>query len=341
MYELTRRSIVTGGAALALAALAGPAFAADSIDMAAAKKEGSVVWYTSTPIQTAQKIANAFEAKHGVKVELFRSGGTAILRRFMQEKSAGTIAADLLTTSDPAAMSEMAAKGTFVPFQPEGIDKIPAALRDPKGNWIAQRVNAITIYGRTDIVPENQMPQTWSALTDAKYKGKLVMTDPSFTSLQLGVVSMMSKERGWDFYEKLRENDTMIVQGNQQALDMVKRGERAIAAGASMAYAIKARSEGHPIAIVYPKDGTFVITAPTAIIKGSPHPNAAKLLAAFMVSPDAQKLLPEGGDYAARTDIAPPAGSPPLADIKILPLDFDYIVANSNQVKKKFNEVFQ
>jgi iron(III) transport system substrate-binding protein len=341
MNGMKRRSIILGAAVFGLAALAGPSFAADSVDMAAAKKDGSVVWYTSTPIKTAQKIANAFEAKYGVKVELFRSGGTAILRRFMQEKSAGQVAADVLTTSDPAAMTEMAGKGTFVPFRPEGIDKIPSALQDPKGRWIAQRVNAITIYGRTDIVPQDQMPATWSALTDAKYKGKLVMTDPSFTSLQLGVVSMMSKERGWGFYEKLRANDTMIVPGNQQALDMVKRGERAIAAGASMAYAIKARDEGHPIAIIFRKDGTFVIASPTAIVKGSPHPNAAKLLATYMISMEAQKLLPEGGDYAARTDIAPPKGSIPLGEIKILPLDFDYVAAHSAKVKKKFNEVFQ
>src|SRR3546814_193771 len=146
MNGMNRRSIIIAAVAFGLAAIGGPAFAADSVDMAAAKKDGSVVWYTSTPIKTAQKLANAFEAKYGVKVELFRSGGTAILRRFMQEKSAGQVAADVLTTSDPAAMSEMAAQGTFVPFRPEGIDKIPAALQDPKGLWIAQRVNAITIY---------------------------------------------------------------------------------------------------------------------------------------------------------------------------------------------------
>ena len=68
--------------------------------------------------------------------------------------------------------------------------------------------------------------------TPRDLKGKRVMTNPSFTSLQVGVVAMMAKLRGWDFYEKLNKNDIVVVQGNEQALNMVKTGERPIAAGA-------------------------------------------------------------------------------------------------------------
>ena len=62
-------------ASLTLTASAQPA------DLAAAKAEGKVVWYTSTPVETANKIAKLFEAQTGIRVELFRSGGSAILRR--------------------------------------------------------------------------------------------------------------------------------------------------------------------------------------------------------------------------------------------------------------------
>ena len=97
-------------AAAALIALAGPALAQDAVDAAKAKAEGKVVWYTSTPLPQAQKIVNLFEKEHGIKVELFRSGGSAILRRFQQETDAGRIAADVLTTSDPAAAAMLAAR---------------------------------------------------------------------------------------------------------------------------------------------------------------------------------------------------------------------------------------
>jgi iron(III) transport system substrate-binding protein len=185
------------------------------------------------------------------------------------------------------------------------------------------------------------LPKTWGDLTDTKYKGKLVMTDPSFTALQLTVVGMMSKNLGWGFYEKLRQNDIMVVQGNQQVSDNVKRGERLIAVGALDSYAADDRKAGHPIVTILPADGTFVIPSPTAVIKGSPNPNAAKLLAEFMIGDAAQKVFPADGGYAARKDVAPPADGITLDKIKVLPVDYDYVEKEAARIKKRFNEVFQ
>jgi hypothetical protein len=55
---LKRREFIT---AAALIALTGPAFAQDAVDLAKAKSDGKVVWYTSTPLPQAQKIVNLFE----------------------------------------------------------------------------------------------------------------------------------------------------------------------------------------------------------------------------------------------------------------------------------------
>ena len=331
-------------AALTLAlglATAGLAQAQDKADVAAAKKEGKVVWYTSTPVETGQKIAKMFEAQYGIRVEMFRSGGSAILRRFLQENQAKRINADLLTTSDPAAATELGEQGLFVPFKPANFDKIPEGAKDPNGSYIAQRLNIITIYVRSDRVTGAEVPRTWDALLDSKYKGKLVMTDPSFTSLQLSVIGMNAKLKGWDYYEKLRKNDIMIVQSNQQVSDMIKRGERVIAAGALDSYAAEDRKDGHPIETVYPTDGTYVIPSPTSVVKGSPNPNAGKLLAEFMISDEVQKLFPEEGSYAARADLPPPAGSPAVKDIKLITVDYDFLRKQGPTIKKKFNEIFQ
>jgi iron(III) transport system substrate-binding protein len=314
---------------------------ASDVDMAAAKKEGKVVWYTSTPIATAQKISRLFEDETGIKVEMFRSGGSAILRRFLQESQAGRTAVDVMTTSDPAATAALARKGTFVAFKPANFDKVIEAGRDKDGYYVAQRLNLMTIYARADKVSEADRPKTWGDLTHARYKGKLVMTDPSFTSLQLMVVGMISKTMGWGFYEKLRQNDIMVVPGNQQVSDNIKRGERLIAVGALDSYAAADRKAGHSIVTILPADGTYVIPAPTAVIKDSPNPNAARLLAEFMIGDAAQKVLAADGSYAARVDIPPPADGVALDKIKVLPVDYDYVEKESARIKKKFNEVFQ
>lgn len=323
----------------ALSATAG--LAQDSVDLAAAKREGRVVWYSSTPVENATRIVKAFEADTGIRVELFRTGGSAVLRRFMQEISAGRIVADVLTTSDPGGFATLVKRGLLVPFRPPHLDKVPESARDAGGHWFAQRLNLISIYLRTDKVAAADHPRTWADLLDPRHKGRMVMTDPSYTSLQLSVVGMLSRINGWGYYERLHRNDVMIVQGNQQVAETIRRAERVIAAGASDSYATDDRKAGHPVATIFPADGAFVIPSPTAVIKGSANPNAAKALAAFMLTDTVQRLFPEEGGYAARSDMPPPDGNPPLQAIRTIPVDFDYIEAEGVRIKRRFAEVFQ
>jgi iron(III) transport system substrate-binding protein len=77
--------------------------------------------------------------------------------------------------------------------------------------------------------------------------------------------------------------------------------------------------------MVYPTEGVFIVSSPTAIIKGARNPNAAKLFAQFMISPLAQKMIADGGVHAARIDIAPPPGQPALSEMKFIPVDLDLI----------------
>jgi iron(III) transport system substrate-binding protein len=328
------------GAAL-LAIAGGAAAAQDAVDAAKAKAEGKVIWYTSTPIEQGQKIVDAFQKETGIKVEMFRSGGSAILRRFQQEVDAGRIAVDVLTHSEPAAANVLGKKGLFVAFKPQGFDKVPDAAKDPNGLFVGQRLNLMTHYLRSDRIAAADEPGTWDDLLAPRYKGKLVMTDPSFTSLQVSVVGMTAKMRGWDFYEKLRGNDVMIVQGNQQVSDMLKRGERLLAVGALDSYAADLKKEGHPIKTLYPPDGLFVIPSPTSVVKGSPNPAAARLFAQFMIGDTAQRIFPADGGYSSRMDIAPPAGSPDLASLKIIAVDSDLIEKETTRIKRRFNEIFQ
>ena len=328
-------------AMLMLAGNFGPALAADPVDMVAAKREGKMVWYTSVPIETAQKIANLFEQKNGIKVELFRSGGSNILRRFQQEADGGKIFVDVLTHSEPAAARVMAKKGLFVPFKATDFDKVPSEVKDPNGLYVAQRLNVMAIYLRDDKVTAADRPKRWADLAQPKYKGKMVMADPSFTSLLVTITGMLAKTQGWAFFEKLRQNDILLVQGNQQVSDMVKRGERVIAVGADAAYVGEVKKTGLPVSTLYPEDGAFIIPSPSSVVKNSPNPNAAKAFADFMLSKTVQELFPQEHLYSARVDIPGPEGNPPLGDIKIQPVDYDYIEAESTRIKRRFADAMQ
>ena len=51
---------------------------ADRVDADAARREGSLSWYTSTPVDLAQQLADTFQKETGIKVQLLRTGGQAL-----------------------------------------------------------------------------------------------------------------------------------------------------------------------------------------------------------------------------------------------------------------------
>ena len=67
-----------------------------------ASRKATLSWYTSTPFPLVQHLADKFTADTGIKVTLLRSGGEAVLRRFLQEYQAGQAGADIITMSDAA-----------------------------------------------------------------------------------------------------------------------------------------------------------------------------------------------------------------------------------------------
>jgi iron(III) transport system substrate-binding protein len=324
-----------------LLAPAARAQAADQVDVEAARREKSLSWYTSTPVAQAQQLASTFEQQTGVKVQLLRTGGQAVLRRLQQELSAGRPGADVLTMSDAGAANGLARQGILEPFRPEGFDQVVDDAKDKEGRWIAQRLQLVGIPIRTDKVPEADRPRTWSDLTNPKYKGLMVMPDPSFTAIQLIVVATLSQRLGWDFYKALRRNDTMVVQGHQQVFSTMQQGERVIGAEGADPRSFYDGKEVPNQTIVYPSEGTFLVSSPTGVLKGARSPSAAKLFAQFMVSTEAQKIIVASGIHSSRVDLPPPAGQPALNAVKVLPIDLDYVEEKARELKTRFSEIFQ
>jgi iron(III) transport system substrate-binding protein len=313
----------------------------DRADAEAARREGTLSWYTSTPVAQAQQLASRFEQQTGIKVQILRTGGQAVLRRLQQEISAGRPGADVMTMSDAGAANGLAKQGVFEPFRPDGFDKVVTDAKDAQGRWIAQRIALFGMPIRTDKVAEGDRPKTWSDLRDPKYKGKMVMPDPNFTAIQLIVVGTLSQKLGWDFYRALRANDTMVVQGHQQVFAIMQQGERVIGAEGADPRSFYDGKDVPNHTMIYPSEGAFIVSSPTAIIKGARNPNAAKLFAQFMITPEAQKIIVDSGIHSSRVDLPPPSGQPALDAVRFIPVDLDFIETKGRELKTRFSEIFQ
>src|SRR5437899_10227824 len=47
------------------------------------------------------------------------------------------------------------------------------------------------------------------------------------------------------------------------------------------------------------------------------------------------------GHAAGRSDVEPPAGNPPLGQIKLMPIDYEQIEKDAKSLKTRFNEIYQ
>ena len=78
----------------------------------------------------------------------------------------------------------------------------------------------------------------------------------------------------------------------------------------------------------------------TGLIKDAAHPHAAFLFHEFWMGKDAQELLVAGGKYSSRTDADPPTGSPPLASLKLLTLDYNEYKENKQDIQQRMADIF-
>src|SRR5438309_10228424 len=69
--------------------------------LAAAKKEGTLTFYTSMQTPESGPLAAAFEKKYGIKVQLWRAGSEQVLQRAVAEARGGRHTLDLVELNAP------------------------------------------------------------------------------------------------------------------------------------------------------------------------------------------------------------------------------------------------
>src|SRR4051812_45453312 len=141
--------------------------AADQALIDAAKKEGTVTWYTTLIVnQMARPAVDAFEKKYGIKVDYIRADTNDILLRLQNEGQAGKVQADLVdTTSGTPTLKRM---GILEKWLPDSAKTLPKEYVDPEGYWIATSLYILTLGYNTDLVPKSTEPKSLKELLEPK-----------------------------------------------------------------------------------------------------------------------------------------------------------------------------
>ena len=168
-----RAPLKTVLAIIALASGATSARAADEALIAAAKKEGEVVWYTTQILDPMVfRMRDAFQKKYGIELKPVRANSTEIAIRVTNEAKAGKVQADVYDGTTTAEVFKK--EGLALKWLPDVAKILPKDYVDPDGYWIGTNYYIITAAYNTDLVKPGTEPKHWDDLLNPRFKGQIV-----------------------------------------------------------------------------------------------------------------------------------------------------------------------
>jgi iron(III) transport system substrate-binding protein len=349
--KLTRRSVLAGAtSAFAAGLVARSAWAAPAVStitpelIAAAKKEGKVVWYTSVDLVVAEKVAKAFELRFpGIAMRVERSGAERNFQRISQEHSSGIHECDVVNSSDAAHLIIWKREKMLAAYLPEDVARyFPEAHRDPDGMFASWRVTLSPIAYNTRLVRKEDAPRSFADLLDPKWVGKIVKAHPGYSGTIMTATQQTSRDLGWSYFKSLSKQKIMQVQSASDPPRKLAIGERAIMADGQEYIVSELKARGEPIELVYPSEGTPMITGPSAIMTRAPHPNAARLFYAWSMTAEGQQLgVDVGAMRSVHAGVREWPGRPRLADIKTMREEASVVADKADEIKARYIKYFK
>ncbi|HTH98748.1 MAG TPA: extracellular solute-binding protein [Stellaceae bacterium] len=311
--------------------------------VAAAKKEGKVVFYTSTDLAVSEKVAAEFQKEYpGISVQVERSGAERVFQRIGQEYSAGIHNVDVVDSSDAVNFVYFKQHGWLAQALPKVVaDKWPKAEIDPDGDFAAYRATLCVVAYRTDKMDAKDLPKTWEDMLDPRFKGKMVKAHPGYSGTIMTATFVLSHKLGWDYFKKLGQQQVMQVQSSTEPPKILAQGERPMEFDGNEYNVFQLQEKGTPIKIIYFNEGTPIVVGNAGLMKDAPHPNAGKLFYAYLFSTKAQQLGSDfGGLRSFNPDVKEKSTRTPLSKIKVLTSDPAKLEKEITKIKSNYEKYF-
>jgi iron(III) transport system substrate-binding protein len=218
----------------------------------------------------------------------------------------------------------------------------PAQFKDAEGFSAAWRISLSVIAYNTKLVKAEEAPKSFADLLDPQWAGKMVKAHPGYSGTIMTATHQMARDLGWEFFEKLAKQRIMQVQSAADPPKKIALGERAVQVDGGDYVDTLLKAKGDPDEIVYPTEGTPLITGPSAIMKRAPNPNAAKLFHCWGFTAEAQQVaIDVGGLRSGHALVKERPGRTPMSQIKLMKENAAEVATMADQIKAKYSAIFK
>jgi iron(III) transport system substrate-binding protein len=253
-----------------------------------ARKEGTVVVYTSLNLKDSVPITEAFEKKYGVKVSLWRAGSEKVLNRTVTEARAGRFSPDVIETNGPE-MEAIYREKLLSEFYSPSLKDLPAEAIPAHRHYAATRFNFFVLGYNTNLVKSEEVPNTYQDLLHPRWVGKIAI-EAGDSDWFAAVVKSMGEKEGLEYFRKLAEMRPQIRTGHTLLAELLSAGELPITPTVYNQNVERLTQKGAPVKWK-PLQPTFGRPNSIGVAKNAPHPYAAMLFTDFMLSREGQELI--------------------------------------------------
>ncbi|MSP41126.1 MAG: extracellular solute-binding protein [Deltaproteobacteria bacterium] len=267
----------------------------------AAKKEGSLVLYTSMTVEQAQKLNDTFKARYPfLQISMFRAVGERLLTKIMTEAQAGKFDFDVVQSAETQAyfLKKRNLLGKY--FSPEAKN-LQKGFFDPEGFWSAVYMMPNVIGYNTRMLTRSEVPRLDNDLINPKLRGKIGMdhTKPEWFAWKM---KRMGEDKGLAYMRRLGAQEFRLYAGQTILTGLLAAGEFPLVLNTYIHNVEDAKRKGAPVDWVA-QDPVFTKFQPIAVGAKAPHPNAAKLFIDFMLSDEGQKIIVSFGRMPTRRGV--------------------------------------
>ncbi len=302
---------------------------------------GTVTLYTSESDDDVNLLTQDFMRRNpGMRVNIFRAGSGPVVAKLQAEMQAGKIQADVIWFADIAFFQDLARKDLLTTYAPPAGQRVARQLHY-EGNRFHEVRLIFNVVAYNTARLRGARPTSWWDLTSPEYRGRVGMPSPFVSGAAFSHVGTFAsmREFGWDYYRKLKENNTVILRSNGDVIQKLASGEIVLAQVVDF-FVRALRAQGSPVSHVWPSEGAVLVPTPVAIIKGTPNEETARAWINYLYSPEAQRLFVQRSYIPVVPDIQTPPGTPDVSDLKIIQTNLPYIERNREEIKKTFGDLF-